>query len=71
MNAAGSSLARESSEVLPLNCGPEIGVAATKSFTAQVMVGNSIADALSGREAAEDPKRIGDFVRGTLARRGR
>ncbi|MGA2666039.1 MAG: glutamine--fructose-6-phosphate transaminase (isomerizing), partial [Nitrososphaerales archaeon] len=46
VNAAGSSLARESDEALLLNCGPEVGVAATKSFTAQVMVGNVIADAL-------------------------
>lgn len=67
VNAAGSSLARESSEVLPLNCGPEVGVAATKSFTAQVMVGNLIADALAGKESLTDPREVGDLVRGALA----
>ncbi len=32
------SLALESSVVIGLNCGPEIGVAATKSFTSQIVV---------------------------------
>jgi glucosamine--fructose-6-phosphate aminotransferase (isomerizing) len=51
INAAGSSLARESDVVLLLNCGPEVGVAATKSFTAQVMVVNLLVDAVLGRKA--------------------
>lgn len=46
VNAAGSSLARESDGVLLLNCGPEVGVAATKSFTAQVVVVNMLVDAV-------------------------
>lgn len=50
VNAPGSSLARASDDVLLLNCGPEVGVAATKSFTAQVMVGNMIADAVIQRD---------------------
>ena len=37
MNVVASSLARASDQVLYLNCGPEIGVAATKSFTSQTM----------------------------------
>ncbi len=49
VNAAGSSLARESDEVLLLNCGPEVGVAATKSFTAQVVVANLVVDAVLGK----------------------
>ncbi|MDG6952660.1 MAG: glutamine--fructose-6-phosphate transaminase (isomerizing) [Nitrososphaerota archaeon] len=49
VNAAGSSLARESDEVLLLNCGPEVGVAATKSFTAQVVVVNLVVDAVLGK----------------------
>ncbi|MCZ6725022.1 MAG: glutamine--fructose-6-phosphate transaminase (isomerizing) [Thaumarchaeota archaeon] len=36
VNVVGSSLARESDISLPLNCGPEVGVAATKSFTSQL-----------------------------------
>ncbi|MDV3278401.1 MAG: glutamine--fructose-6-phosphate transaminase (isomerizing) [Nitrososphaerales archaeon] len=50
VNAAGSSLARESDVVLLLNCGPEVGVAATKSFTAQVVVANLVVDAVLGRK---------------------
>ena len=36
VNTKGSSLARMSDKVLYLNCGPEIAVAATKSFTSQL-----------------------------------
>lgn len=50
VNAAGSTLARESDSVLLLNCGPEVGVAATKSFTAQVVVSNMVVDRLLGRK---------------------
>ncbi|TLY14703.1 MAG: SIS domain-containing protein, partial [Thaumarchaeota archaeon] len=49
VNAAGSTLARESDLTLLLNCGPEVGVAATKSFTAQVVVANLLVDNLVGR----------------------
>jgi glucosamine--fructose-6-phosphate aminotransferase (isomerizing) len=38
VNVVGSSLARTSDRVAYLNCGPEIGVAATKSFMAQLTV---------------------------------
>ncbi|HEY41932.1 MAG TPA: glutamine--fructose-6-phosphate transaminase (isomerizing) [Dehalococcoidia bacterium] len=38
VNVVGSSLARMSDRVAYLNCGPEIGVAATKSFTAQLTI---------------------------------
>ncbi len=38
LNSAGSSLDRVSNLSLYLNCGPEIGVAATKSFTAQLIL---------------------------------
>jgi len=66
INAAGSSLARESDHVLLLNCGPEVGVAATKSFTAQVMVGNLIADAIIGRNTVGKPGVVSAQVRGAL-----
>jgi glutamine---fructose-6-phosphate transaminase (isomerizing) len=66
VNAAGSSLARESDAVLLLNCGPEVGVAATKSFTAQVMVGNMIADAVIGRDTVSDPEKVSAEVRQVL-----
>lgn len=38
VNVVGSSLARLSDRVIYLNCGPEIGVAATKSFVSQLVV---------------------------------
>lgn len=38
VNHLTSSLTRESDVVVGMNCGPEIGVAATKSFTAQIAV---------------------------------
>jgi glucosamine--fructose-6-phosphate aminotransferase (isomerizing) len=37
VNVIGSSMARESDAVLPIYCGPEIGVASTKAFTTQLM----------------------------------
>jgi glutamine---fructose-6-phosphate transaminase (isomerizing) len=36
VNVMGSSLARESAKTLYTHCGPEVGVAATKSFTSQL-----------------------------------
>jgi glucosamine--fructose-6-phosphate aminotransferase (isomerizing) len=38
VNATESSIARESDVVLPILCGPEIGVASTKAFTCQLSV---------------------------------
>jgi glutamine---fructose-6-phosphate transaminase (isomerizing) len=66
VNAAGSSLARQSDKSLLLNCGPEVGVAATKSFTAQVMLGNLIIDGMTGKETLGDPRRLGTLVESAL-----
>lgn len=38
VNMMTSSLARQSDVTIGMNCGPEIGVAATKSFTSQLVV---------------------------------
>ena len=38
VNLLTSSLAREADVVIGMNCGPEIGVAATKSFTSQLVI---------------------------------
>jgi glucosamine--fructose-6-phosphate aminotransferase (isomerizing) len=46
VNVPTSSLARISDCFLTLNCGPEIGVAATKSFTGQLSVLYTIVDRL-------------------------
>ena len=46
VNSKNSALARESIFSIGLNCGPEIGVAATKSFTSQMAILYKIADRL-------------------------
>jgi glutamine---fructose-6-phosphate transaminase (isomerizing) len=66
VNAAGSSLARESDGVLLLNCGPEVGVAATKSFTAQVVLANLVVDAVLGKRRSNGFKELSEAVRETL-----
>jgi glucosamine--fructose-6-phosphate aminotransferase (isomerizing) len=63
VNAFGSTLARLSDATLPLNCGPEVGVAATKSFTSQVMVGNLIVDALLGKDTLGSPGLVEGMVK--------
>ena len=60
VNAAGSTLARESDGVLLLNCGPEVGVAATKSFTAQVVVANLVVDAVLGKRRSNGFKELSE-----------
>ena len=46
VNLLNSSLSQESSVVIGMNCGPEIGVAATKSFTSQLAIIYKITDKL-------------------------
>ncbi len=50
VNVHTSSLARASDLFLGIRCGPEIGVAATKSFTAQLGLIYRITDVLSGKK---------------------
>ncbi|MGH9921259.1 MAG: glutamine--fructose-6-phosphate transaminase (isomerizing) [Nitrososphaerales archaeon] len=52
VNVPTSSLARSSDLFLEMNCGPEIGVAATKSFTAQLGLIYRITEILSGKKLA-------------------
>ncbi|MDC1057117.1 glutamine--fructose-6-phosphate transaminase (isomerizing) [Nitrosopumilus sp.] len=47
VNLRTSSLTRKGDVVLGMNCGPEIGVAATKSFTAQLVILYKIVQKLS------------------------
>lgn len=49
VNRVDSSLARMSDKVLYLNCGPEIGVAATKSFIAQLIIFYLLGFAMANR----------------------
>lgn len=48
VNVTTSSLARISDAFLTTNCGPEIGVAATKSFTGQLALAYAVTDRLAG-----------------------
>jgi len=54
VNSMTSSLFRESSYSIGLHCGPEVGVAATKSFTSQLVVMYRLAQELSGGKIEPD-----------------
>ena len=61
VNATESTMAREVDVVWPIHCGPEIGVASTKAFTAQVCVLTAIAVAAArarGRIDAAEEQRL-------------
>ncbi len=62
VNAQGSTMAREVGTVWPIHCGPEIGVASTKAFTAQICVLTALAVAAArarGRiNAAEEARMV-------------
>jgi glucosamine--fructose-6-phosphate aminotransferase (isomerizing) len=62
INSMNSSLARESIYSIGLGCGPEIGVAATKSFTSQMTILYKIADKLCDGCISTDWKKISDAV---------
>ncbi len=71
VNAAGSTLARESDVTLLLNCGPEVGVAATKSFTSQVMVANLVVDVLLGKPRGDGLEALSKAVEKALECEGK
>ena len=54
VNVSTSSLARTADASLAINSGPEIGVAATKSFTGQVALAFAILDRMSGGKLGFD-----------------
>jgi glucosamine--fructose-6-phosphate aminotransferase (isomerizing) len=62
VNAPESTMAREVDYVWPIHCGPEIGVASTKAFTAQVSVMIAIAIAAARArnkiDAAEEERLV-------------
>ena len=66
VNLLTSSLAREADVVIGMNCGPEIGVAATKSFTAQLVIIYKIVEKLSNDEIKIDFDKISESVSKTL-----
>ena len=54
VNLMTSSLAREADIVIGMNCGPEIGVAATKSFTSQLVILYKIVQKLTDNKITID-----------------
>lgn len=60
VNVPESSIARESTGVLELHAGPEIGVASTKAFTAQLAVLLLLALKAAGDRGALSPEEISD-----------
>jgi glucosamine--fructose-6-phosphate aminotransferase (isomerizing) len=66
VNVTTSSLARASDLFLGINCGPEIGVAATKSFTAQLALIYRIVNELSNNKLRIDIKNLERYVSSIL-----
>src|SRR5487761_334162 len=62
VNAMTSSLAHMSSISVGLNCGPEIGVAATKSFTSQMAILYKLTDKLCGVMDAPDFNQVSSQI---------
>jgi glucosamine--fructose-6-phosphate aminotransferase (isomerizing) len=61
VNTVESTIAREADVVWPIHCGPEIGVASTKAFTAQVSMLTTLAVAAArarGRIDEAEEKRL-------------
>jgi glucosamine--fructose-6-phosphate aminotransferase (isomerizing) len=67
VNVQSSSLARVADISLNINVGPEIGVAATKSFTGQVSLAYAILDRLSGGKVSFDREMVSDKISSMLA----
>jgi glutamine---fructose-6-phosphate transaminase (isomerizing) len=65
-NVVGSALARESTGLLQMHAGPEIGVASTKAFSTMIVAGYLLALWLGRRRGALTPeetkKRLHDLV---------
>jgi len=67
VNVPTSSLARTADVSLGINSGPEIGVAATKSFTGQVSLAYAIVDRLSGGKVGFERDVVSDKITKMLA----
>jgi glucosamine--fructose-6-phosphate aminotransferase (isomerizing) len=62
VNLLTSSLVHESSIVMGMNCGPEIGVAATKSFTSQLAILYKITDNLCNGCVGIDFNKVSESI---------
>ena len=61
-NVLTSTLARQADLVIGMNCGPEIGVAATKSFTAQLCIIYKIVKELTDGDVDVNFKKISETI---------
>jgi len=66
-NTVGSSIARETDAGVYLHAGPEIGVASTKAFTAQVLTMTMIALRLAAERKALSEEELGKKIQAMLA----
>ncbi|KAG2474004.1 MAG: Glucosamine--fructose-6-phosphate aminotransferase (isomerizing) [Nitrosopumilales archaeon] len=62
VNNSMSSLVRRSTHVIAMNCGPEIGVAATKSFTSQLAIIYKITEELCDGCIGVDLKKTSNMI---------
>ncbi len=67
VNTVGSTIARETDAGVYLHAGPEIGVASTKAFTAQVVVLTMIALAIGKERGTIDEGTLHTFLQGLTA----
>ena len=67
VNTPTSTLVQESSQVIRMGCGPEIGVAATKSFTSQLAIIYKIAEKLSNGGIGIDFKLVSESIEKILS----
>lgn len=70
VNMPRSSLERMSHASVNIRAGPEVGVAATKSFTAQLAVLAALAYHVAGRPIDLDGERVGSLIEDVLAQEG-
>jgi len=66
VNLLTSSLARKADVVMGMNCGPEIGVAATKSFTSQLVILYKIVQKLSKNNITINFEKFSESILKTL-----
>jgi glucosamine--fructose-6-phosphate aminotransferase (isomerizing) len=67
LNVPESTIGRESHVVFPTLCGPEIGVASTKAFTAQLTALASLVIAAGVARGVLTPEREAELVRGLVS----
>lgn len=73
VNIVGSSLARMSDKVVYLNCGPEVGVAATKTFLSQLTIFYLLAFAMANKleEGIEKIRAVSPLIEGNFRDNGK